>query len=304
MTIRYPPSTNAIQKTLDAQLLSGITASMTLNNVTGIQNKAGVCVVDLIDANEAFTPAKREYISFTGVSGSTLTGLTRNADGGGSDQDHAVGAIVQFPSDVLQQQAIIDDILVQHADGGVHTDALVTSLKATGAVVNTGTSDVTIVTPKALADSNIKQSIDEDDMASNSDTKVPTQQSTKAYVDSQKSAALTETNKRIQKRVDSQTTTDTITPEISTYDIFVRTAQAHALVINNHSTSTPAEGEMMLFEITSDATPRAITYGNKYLAKAGVALPSTTVASKTTTLLFKWSAGLAGWNLLAKGQEA
>lgn len=105
-----PPSINGIQKTLDAQLLSGITASMTLNNVTGIQDKPGVCVVDLIDANEKFTPAKREYISFTGVSGNTLTGLTRNADSGGSDQDHAVGAIVQFPADVLQQQAIIDNL--------------------------------------------------------------------------------------------------------------------------------------------------------------------------------------------------
>lgn len=154
--IYEPPSQNAIQKTLDAQLLSGITASMTLNNVTGIQNKPGVCVVDLIDANENFTPSKREYISFTGVSGSTLTGLTRNADGGGSDQDHAVGAIVQFPADVIQQQAIIDTFEVEHnLTDGKHTDALVTTLKASGAVVNTGTSDVTIVTPKALADSTL-----------------------------------------------------------------------------------------------------------------------------------------------------
>lgn len=159
--IYEPPSQNAIQKTLDAQLLSGITASMTLNNVTGIQNKPGVCVVDLIDANENFTPSKREYISFTGVSGSTLTGLTRNADGGGSDQDHAVGAIVQFPADVIQQQAIIDTLEVEHnLTDGKHTDALVTTLKATGAVVNTGTSDVTIVTPKALADSDYAKTSD------------------------------------------------------------------------------------------------------------------------------------------------
>lgn len=159
--IYEPPSQNAIQKTLDAQLLSGITASMTLNNVTGIQNKPGVCVVDLIDANGNFTPSKREYISFTGVSGSTLTGLTRNADGGGSDQDHAVGAIVQFPADVIQQQAIIDTFEVEHnLTDGKHTSALVTTLKATGAVVNTGTSDVTIVTPKALADSDYAKTSD------------------------------------------------------------------------------------------------------------------------------------------------
>lgn len=152
-TIYYPPEQNAIQKTLDAQLLSGITASMTLSNVTGIPNKAGVCVIDLVDANGAFTPAKREYVSYTGVSGSTLTGLTRNADGGGSDQDHAIGAIVQFPADVLQQQGFLDSYLTEHEEAGTHKAATVTTLKATGAVVNTGTSDDTIVTPKALADS-------------------------------------------------------------------------------------------------------------------------------------------------------
>jgi len=112
------------------------------------------------------------------------------------------------------------------------------------------------------------------------------------------------TNKRRTFRVDSQATTDTITPEISTYDIFVRSAQAHALVINNHSTSTPNDGDMMEFIITGDATPRAITYGDKYVAKSGVALPSTTVASKTTKLLFQWRAAVSLWDLLAAPQEA
>jgi len=149
-------------------------------------------------------------------------------------------------------------------------------VKTTGAAINTGTNDTDFATPKAIADSTLTTS-----------TKVQTM-----------------TNKRNQKRVDSQETTNEITPEIDTYDIFVRTAQAHALVINNHASSTPLEGEMMLFEIKSDATPRAITYGDKYVAKAGIDLPTTTVASKTLTMLFKWSTGLSKWNLLFAGQEA
>ncbi len=112
------------------------------------------------------------------------------------------------------------------------------------------------------------------------------------------------TNKRRTFRVDSQTSTSTITPEPSTYDIFIRTAQAAAIVINNHSTSTPTDGEMMEFIILGDATPRAITYGNMYVAKSGVALPSTTVASKCTKLLFQWRASLTQWDLLAAPQEA
>ena len=116
-------------------------------------------------------------------------------------------------------------------------------------------------------------------------------------------AAVTVTNHRFTRRVDAQATTNDITPEISTYDIFIRSAQAHALVINNHSSSTPVDGDMMLFEILGDATIRAITYGNKYVAKAGVALPAATVASKNLTLLFIWRNDLTQWVLLSAGQE-
>lgn len=108
MTLYYPTSQNFVQKTLDAQLLTGATASMTLNNVTGIQNKPGVAIIDRIDNNEAETETKREVVIYTGVSGNTLTGLTRNADNSGSDQDHAVGAIVEFSADVLWAQSILD----------------------------------------------------------------------------------------------------------------------------------------------------------------------------------------------------
>lgn len=106
MPIYYPPSQNAVQKTLGAQLLSGVTASVTLNNVTGVQNKNGVFVVDRVDTNGVETPSKREYIAFTGTSGSTLVTLTRNVDGSGTDQDHAVGAIVEFIPDVVWAEAI------------------------------------------------------------------------------------------------------------------------------------------------------------------------------------------------------
>lgn len=126
MSLYYPTETNAVQKTLDAALLAGATTAVTLNNVTNIQNKPGVFVVDRVDANGTATPSKREYVAYTAVSGSTLTGLTRNADGGGSDQDHSVGAIVEFVSDVLQQQAILDGLLeTVDTDGALDTTKVV-----------------------------------------------------------------------------------------------------------------------------------------------------------------------------------
>ena len=90
-------------------MLEGITASATFNSVTGIQNKKGLFVVDRVDTNGTETPNKREYITFIGTSGNTVTTLVRGL-GGSTDQDHAVGAIVEFVSDVVQQQAILDEL--------------------------------------------------------------------------------------------------------------------------------------------------------------------------------------------------
>jgi hypothetical protein len=118
------------------------------------------------------------------------------------------------------------------------------------------------------------------------------------------SLAVTFSGKRITKRVSSTTSASSLTPEISTYDEFAFTALAAALTINNHSTSTPADGDRMLITITPDATPRALAFGDKYVAYAGVALPTITVASKTMVMGFRWDAGLGKWNLLALGQQA
>ena len=126
--IYYPPTQNGLQKVLDAELLTGVTASATLSNTTGIQNKKGVMVIDRIDSNNNLTPNKREYISFDGTSGSTVVTLVRGL-AGSTDQDHSVGAVVEFVSDITQQQAIIDGLLlVVDTDGNLN--------KASGAEIN------------------------------------------------------------------------------------------------------------------------------------------------------------------------
>ncbi len=119
-----------------------------------------------------------------------------------------------------------------------------------------------------------------------------------------KATTDTLTNKRITKRVYSTASTASLTPEISTYDIFVLTTLAENLTINNPSTSTPAGGDMMLFEILSDGSARDIAFGNKYVAKAGTALPTVTTASKNLTMLFIYRTDLTQWVLVYSGQEA
>ena len=133
MTIYYPTEANFIQKTLNAQLVTGVTASATLNNITSIQNKAGIMIIDRVDANGVETPSKVEVISFAGTSGSTVTTLVRGL-GSTTDQDHEVGAIVEFGPDIVWAQGLIDTLLAEHNTDGTHkTDALSSMVDGTEA---------------------------------------------------------------------------------------------------------------------------------------------------------------------------
>lgn len=145
-TLLNVPLVNGLQKTLDAQLDSGTTASVTLNNTTNIQSP-GVFVVNRIDANgNEKSASEREFIKFTGVSGNTLTGLTRNADGGTSDQDHAVGSIVEFVADVVWAQALADVIETEHNSDGTHASTIVKTT-ATQTLTNKTLTSPTVNSP-------------------------------------------------------------------------------------------------------------------------------------------------------------
>lgn len=151
--LRAVPSQDFLQKTLGAQLLTGVTASATLNNITGIQNLPGVMVVDRVNTNNVETPASREVIGFASTSGSTVVTLTRGL-AGTSDQDHAVGAIVEFAPDVVWAQSVYDAIstVVTVADTSVVNTTNVVTPGATQSLSNkfyggTGAS-LTILNPR------------------------------------------------------------------------------------------------------------------------------------------------------------
>lgn len=90
------------------------------------------------------------------------------------------------------------------------------------------------------------------------------------------------TNKRVSKRVQTITSTATLTPSWDTDDNIIITAQAAALTIAN-PTGTPTQGQTIMVRLKDNGTARAITYGSVYRAFV-VALPTTTTASKTLYL--------------------
>lgn len=97
-------------------------------------------------------------------------------------------------------------------------------------------------------------------------------------------------------RVQSVTSTATLTPNVDSYDMSVITAQAEALLIAN-PTGTPGNRNVFLIDIEDNGTARAITYGSGYVGTFK-ALPSTTILGKRIILVFVYNSTLVKYELV------
>ncbi len=110
-------------------------------------------------------------------------------------------------------------------------------------------------------------------------------------------------NKRLSPR--NSTIGSSATPSINTdgTDIFTITSQAAAITsMTTGLSGTPVTGQKLIIRIKDNGTARAITWGASYEAM-GVALPTTTVVSKTMYVLFIYNATAAKWDCMAVNQE-
>lgn len=158
--IYYPPTQNGLQKTLASDLDAGVTASATLNNTTNVQNLPGIIVIDRIDTNGIEKETSlREYISFTGTSGATITTLTRGL-ANSTDQDHATGAVVEFVPDITWAQMLADalNVLVDSSDVTSLNSAIVT-LTGTQTLTNKTLTAPKIADAGFIADANGNEQI-------------------------------------------------------------------------------------------------------------------------------------------------
>lgn len=107
------------------------------------------------------------------------------------------------------------------------------------------------------------------------------------------SSTSTFTNKRVNPRTASSTTSATLTPDLSSANVYFRTTQTEALTIEA-PTGTPVIGETILIYVDS-AGAQTLTMNATYKA-FGAAFPATTTAGKTLMISAQYNG--TGWKTL------
>jgi hypothetical protein len=226
----------------------------------------------IIDRNTA----EEEVVYASGKSGANLT-ITTDGRGldGTSAQAHDSGATIEsvpFSKDWNDLIASVLNIL-KVADGAVdNTKVPVVAGGYATTLTTTASTGVTLPTTGTLATL---------------------------------AGAETLTGKRIEPRIVSAAsyTTDTGTSlSVATADLFIVTAQAGALKLNNPG-GTPVQGQKLMVRIKDDGTARALTYDTQFRAM-GTALPTTTVLGKVLYMGFIFDSTATKWDLVAAAQEA
>lgn len=118
----------------------------------------------------------------------------------------------------------------------------------------------------------------------------------------ERAAAVTLNNKRINPRVSSAASASSLTPNISSFDQYVYTALAANLTINAPA-QTLVTGSKLLFAIKDNGTSRTLTW-NAAFAPVGVTLPTATTAGKWTYVGCIYNNSATRWDVIAVTTEA
>jgi len=226
------------------------TTGIKITSVSGVEiAKPGILCLSY--ANPIVTD-NAEWITYTSIDGTNeLQGVTRGAEGF-SAKAHSNGVTAAFPI----SKSHINNLNTALIIGGVAT--------------------------------NMSEGVlDEDTFATDSATKLATQQSIKAYVNSNASI----------------TSSATPSPTGGTFrnSLFI-TALAAAAEFAEPS-GTPVNGNMLMIRVLDDGTARALTWNAIYDGMYDT-LPSTTTASKTLYMIFMYSSEATKWEMLSYVEES
>lgn len=109
--------------------------------------------------------------------------------------------------------------------------------------------------------------------------------------------AATLTNKRIDPRVSSTTSTASITPDISSFDQYAVTAQAVTLTINA-PIGTPVDGNKLIFRILDNGTSQSLSWNGTYTV-IGTTLPTATTINKMLYVGCIYNAANTRWDVVS-----
>jgi hypothetical protein len=114
------------------------------------------------------------------------------------------------------------------------------------------------------------------------------------------SSTNTLTNKRITKRLGTETSN--ATPSINSDNVDVHTITALAAAITSLTiTGTPTEGQSLLLQIKDDGTIRALAFGTGSCAfSSDLAAPTATVVGKWQEYSFIYRVALTKWVMCGK----
>lgn len=118
----------------------------------------------------------------------------------------------------------------------------------------------------------------------------------------ERAAAATLTNKRIDPRVYSTTSAASLTPTVASYDQYIYTALTVNLTINAPA-GTPVNGNKLLFAIKDSGTSRTLAW-NAAFAPVGIDMPTSTTAGKWHYVGFIYNAAAAKWHCIAATEES
>jgi hypothetical protein len=243
--------------TLSVGIGTGTADTITPATVVGLPTDTAITLTfDRVDSGGASLGNKVERI--TGViSGGNFTSYVRAKDST-TEQSHSGGAVIEMVWNAQDWNDMVDWGLVEHNQDGTHKSALVTTLKATGAEIDTGTEDAKIVTPKAIADSAVSTA----------------------------SKTQTLTNKTIVQKVTAYTpeAAATVTIDATTGGIHRITCPAGNFSI---TISNEAAGQCLIIEVVKDnsTTARTITFNDTvtWITSGGTQPTYTTTANGMTT---------------------
>jgi hypothetical protein len=268
------PLKNSVQHTLAGTLTQAEVGTITLDSSVALELQAsstmkGLLVVDRVDVNGTLTPAKTEYIAYTGVSGSTVTGLTR-AVAGTTAQGHAIGAIVEFVPDVTWAQAINDVFTTQHNDNGTHKT--LSSISLVSVTLNNPVINGVNLAGNSLTSLSLNNAIF-------TNVSLASAYISNAYITNASLVSITTVNRAYipveQKFISTAT---------STFDWAY--SNIHSLTLSNATTTlsfaNPVAGQSVITRLTQDSTGgRRVVFPTTILWAGGTTPTLASTASKT-----------------------